>query len=83
MKKEYIVLKESFLQSVFSDICTFGFLTFCIWFSGDSRFWQFICFVMFFIHLASAFKRRTSTAPHFDSKEKLKQWLDKENKENK
>ena len=42
-----LVLTESLLQSVIADIITFSCLTFCIWFSGDSKFWSFITFCMF------------------------------------
>ena len=51
MKTKYIVLKESFIQSVMSDIVTFGLLSFCIWFSQDSRFWSAIVFFMFFFFI--------------------------------
>ena len=54
MKTKYIVLKESFVQSVLSDIVTFGLLSFCIWFSQDSRFWSVVAFFMFFFFIISA-----------------------------
>lgn len=48
-KPKYIFFRESLLQSVISDIITFGFIIFSIWFSADSKIWTFICVLFLFL----------------------------------
>lgn len=44
-------IQESLWQSICADCFTFGLLGWSIWFSNGSKFWQFVCFVMFFLFL--------------------------------
>lgn len=46
---------ESMMESIVSDVVTFGFLIFCIWFSfyTKSTVWEFVTVIMFFVSLAT------------------------------
>lgn len=50
-KRVFLYVSESVWASLVKDIITFGFICFSIWFSGDSRLWNFICFMMLFYYL--------------------------------
>ncbi len=39
--------KESILQSLFKDLCTFSFIVFCVYISQNSTWWTFITGGMF------------------------------------
>lgn len=55
MKPELMVFEkdESALESIASDVVTFGFLIFSIWFSfyTKSAIWEFVTVVIFFVTL--------------------------------
>lgn len=69
----YLYVNESVLSSLVKDIITFGFLCFSIWFSGGSKFWNFICFMMLFLYLL---KFKGSKDVHvFNSIEKLEDFI--------
>ncbi len=72
MITKYVVLKESFIQSVMSDVVTFGLLTFCMWFSMESRFWSVIVFFMYFFFIITSSMKRMKGSSHFNSAEELK-----------
>ena len=74
----YMVVRESFVQSVMSDIATFGMLSFCVWFSSGSKFWCFVCFLMFLVFISAGALKRVKGATSFRSKQQLQEWLDKE-----
>lgn len=67
-------IQESLWQSVVSDMFTFGLLGWSIWFSGDSKFWQFICFGMFFLFLMSKSMLHKKMMT-FDSEKELLEYL--------
>lgn len=69
-----LIIKESLWGSIVSDVFTFGMLIFCIWFSGDSKFWGFICFLMFFMFMM----RNSPRVKRFTSMKDAKEWIDKE-----
>lgn len=77
MKTKYIVLKESFIQSVCSDIVTFGLLTFCMWFSMGSRLWSVIVFFMFFFWIIATANKRGSSEKELYSPEELKEYAER------
>ena len=67
-------IQESLWQSIVADCFTFGLLGWSIWFSGDSRFWNFICFAMFFLFLLSK-SGISKSLTVFDSEKKLLEYL--------
>ncbi len=77
MITKYVVLKESFIQSVMSDVVTFGLLTFCMWFSMDSRFWSVIVFFMYFFSITTSALKRTNGSAHCNSPEELKAFAER------
>ena len=74
--KVYVLFRESMLQSICADLCTFGMLAFCIWFSHGSKLWSFICFVMLVRFVTGKATKKINTAPKFRTKAKLKEWAE-------
>lgn len=78
MKPKYAVLNigETFLQSLGSDIVTFGFLLLCIHVSRDSAFWTFILGCMFLVFVAAKFTLMgaRSESCYFTTKAELVAW---------
>lgn len=75
---KYVVFRESLLQSIAADLLTFGLLTFSIWFSAGSKFWTFVCFMMFFFFVSGRTVKKIKTSPTFRTAQKLKEWVDSE-----
>ena len=75
-----IVYKESFAQSILSDLATFGFISIAGYFSQGSTLWQivtglmFLCFIVF---KASAFTGSDKVL-RFYSLDELKEWVDEQ-----
>lgn len=74
---EYKVLDrtESFVESFFSDLCTFSFLCFSIWLSHGSTWWTFVTGLMFLVFglgkIATMFKIKVKA---FTTKQELIDW---------
>jgi len=68
---------QSLLESIFSDLVTFSSLIFCIWLSGDSKWWTFLTGTMFLIFafgsIAMAMKVRSKD---FTTKKELVEWAE-------
>jgi hypothetical protein len=77
-EKVYLVVGESFIQSVMSDVVTFGMIGASIWFSQGSKFWTFICFMMLVMHISCGAFKRVKGATSFRSKQQLLDWASKE-----
>lgn len=84
MIKEYVYLKESFFQSVMSDIFSFGLLLFGFWFNyaycGASKFVNIVILIFFFIGVTSRFNTKTK---RFYSAKELIKYLEEEKGTNK
>jgi len=76
IERVLIWYRESLWQSICSDAVTFGMLVFCIWFSGDSKFWNFVCFLMFFVYLL----KHSRNVKEFKTKEELQAWFEEDEK---
>lgn len=78
MNKEYIYFKENLLQSILSDIATFGFLCGSVWFNyqfvGGSHFLNAIILIMLLLFITAKASGRKRT---FISKEELIKYLNK------
>jgi len=72
----FFMFRESLLQSILSDLISFGLLIFCIWFSHGSKFWTFVCFMMFLTNMTSSVLKRKGKI--FDNKESLRKWASEE-----
>lgn len=76
---KYAVYKvnETFLDSLYKDIVTFGFLAFCIYISQDSTWWTLVTGVMFLVFafgkIAVLLKRNRH---EFRTKAELQKWVD-------
>lgn len=78
-KRTILVYKSSLLQSIISDVFTFGFLLLCMWTSWGDRFWTFVSGCLFFIVLAGRTMFYTNDNAHrFYSIDDLQEWIDKE-----
>ena len=75
MVTKYVVLKESLLQSVLSDIFTFGMLTAFLWLSDDNHFWNTLCTMMFIFHIFAVAGKRTKSN-YCIGAEKLKEYAE-------
>ena len=79
MKNTYAVIDrtESFVESFFSDLVTFSFLSFCIWLSQGSRFWTFVTGLFFLLFALVKIARLLNlrTKP-FKTKAELIKWAD-------
>jgi len=67
--------KKNLLQSILSDIFTFGCLTFCIWFSTGSKFWTFICFLMIVMFIWAKAITKRSDVKRFETEQDLITYL--------
>ncbi len=74
-KKVFVYYRESFLQAVLSDVVTFGFLIFSIWFSRGDNLWTFFCIVLFVIFTVGKASARVNK---FYSAKELKDFVDKQ-----
>ena len=78
-KNEHAVIDrtQSFMESFFSDLVTFGWLSFCIWMGMGSKFWTLITGTMFFVYLcgklASMWRIKIKA---FTTKQELVDWAD-------
>ena len=80
MKPTYIVLKESFAQSVLADAITFSFMLLCVYVSRDSNTWTFISASMFLIFFFAKISVALGTAKSVQvySIDELEEWVSKE-----
>ncbi|MGD9697527.1 hypothetical protein [Acinetobacter sp.] len=74
-KIQYIYFRESYLQSLFSDITSFGFLIFSIWFSAGSTIWTFVCVFMFIFMILKQVGNKART---FISKDELRKYIEQD-----
>lgn len=79
----YIIYKESLLQSIVSDITTFGFILICIWASQGSKWWTFLTTVMLLFFIVVQIQKFTGSDSRlrFYSIEQLSEWVDKQERE--
>ena len=70
--KIYAIYHETVMHSIIADVFTFGCLSFCIWFSDGSKFWTFVCFVMFLLWMSA--KSKMVSIKEFRSIKSLRDW---------
>ncbi len=68
---------QSFTESFFSDLVSFGSLTFCIWFSADSKWWTLVSGILFlfFTYGRIAATLKIQQKP-FKTKQELIEWAE-------
>ena len=70
--KVYAIYHETVMHSIITDVFTFGCLSFCIWLSAGSKFWTFVCFVMFLLWMSA--KSKMISIKEFRSVKALRDW---------
>ncbi len=75
-EKVFIVVGQTFWQSVLSDLFTLGSLAFCIWLSVylGSVFWQVFVCLCFLIPLFGKIASQSMQYPRFKDKNELREW---------
>lgn len=75
---EYILFRESFIQSILTEMSSYCFLLFTFWFNyryiGNNGFIDFILLILFFILV---FAQASSKQNKFYSKEDFKDYVNK------
>lgn len=77
MANKIVIYRESFVQSLLSDLTTFAFLILCIWFSADQGggWWTFFTCSMFLLSL-SAKKAFYINKMALTSKKEAQEWVE-------
>lgn len=73
--KEYILFRESFVQSLLSDVSTFGTLMFSFWFNKNYIGSSLINIVILIIIVVTALGRTMGKSKRFSDKKKLKEYV--------
>ena len=71
-----LVQNESIKESIFKDVVTFSWLTFCIFISQNNTFWTLITGCMFLFWGAVKIKQGLGMGNYFKTKEDLKNWVE-------
>jgi len=78
-RTQFIIIKQSLLHSLLSDLTTFGFLLLCIWASwkSDNLFWQFMLGAMGFFWVIIRIKAdfNSEYVHKFHSLDEAHHWL--------
>lgn len=69
--------RESAVESIVSDLVTFGFLCFSIWFSHEmgGGFWEAVCFAMLLLWLSVKLPMETKRVVKFSTKAEALDWV--------
>ena len=72
----YVIYRESFLQSIASDITTYGFMLLCMWYSYSSGggWWTFFSSSLFIAVLGAKVVGHNARAPRLTSKKQAIEW---------